>query len=94
MWNTFAILAAQSYENLGDAPDWCFAHKVTYQQDFGASEQDSHDYELVGDHESDRQAVENSLPDYVSVGDASDEDYDDIAGDDNACSEEDYDDVE
>lgn len=82
----------QSYENLGEAPDWSpGAGEGSDQQDSSASEQDSHDYEEV---EHANPVSEHILPDYVSVDNVSTEDYDDIGGDDEACSEEDYDDVD
>lgn len=99
IWNPFqfAILETQSYENLSEAPNWCLQpdlNPATGQQDSSDSDQDPHDYELVGhpathDHDS-----EHSLPDYVSVENVSTEDYDDIGDDEEDCSEEDYDDVE
>lgn len=89
-----SISEAQSYENVSEAPDWGLQPDTIKQQDSSTSDQDSHDYEVVTDTATaGHHGFEASLPDYVSVENISTEDYDDIGGDDEACSEEDYDDV-
>lgn len=90
-----SISAAQSYENLSEAPDWRLQPEAKEQQDCSTSDQDPHDYEVVGDTAATaaNPGFEAGPPDYVSVDNISTEDYDDIEGDEEACSEEDYDDV-
>lgn len=90
----FDISETQSYENLSEAPNWSLQQEANFQQDSSGSDQDPHDYEQVGAEHGQDHVLEHSLPDYVSVENASTEDYDDIEGDGEACSEEDYDDVE